>query len=445
MAVPYNATGLWPSANYGDAPNYASGVRGDVRISRSDRGLLRSLAERLAGLAARPGEAEKRELWYAHNDLHSKQPLLLVDPENGWNEIVTPGTLKCEGGLARRWEMVLLKELFWGESIQDDKPIEPLFEVGYTYTDTEWGVEETYHGGSSGQSYAWEGGIKGPEDVERIGTPRIEVDYRTTLETLALAGDVFSGLLRVRLRAVWWWSLGMSRDLTRLVGLEKMLYLLYDNPGMVHRIMARLRDGYLAKLDWLEANGLLCLNNDHSYVGSGGIGYTRELPRGLPTGAPHDSGVKTADMWCLTESQETLGISPDQFEEFVFQYQLPLQERFGLNCYGCCEPLDARWHVVKKTPRLRRVSISPWADQAKMAEFLQDKYVYSRKAPPSLLAVPRIDEEAVRVDIRATLEAARGCVLEIIMKDNHTLGGNPDNLVRWVRIAREEIERQGDR
>jgi len=25
------------------------------------------------------------------------------------------------------------------------------------------------------------------------------------------------------------------------------------------------------------------------------------------------------------------------------------------------------------------------------------------------------------------------------MKDNHTLGRNPDNLVRWVRIAREQI------
>jgi hypothetical protein len=445
MAIPYNATGVWPSANYGDAPKYASGVRGEVRISRGDSGLLRSLAERLAGLAARPGEAEKRELWYAHNDLRSKRPLLLVDPENGWNEIVTPGSLKCEGALARRWEMVLRKELFWGESVQDDKPIEPLFEVGYTYTDTEWGIQETYHGGSSGQSYAWEGGIKGPEDVDRIGTPRIEVDYRTTLETLALAGDVFSGLLRVRLRAVWWWSLGMTWDLARLVGLENMLYLLYDNPGMVHRIMARLRDGYLAKLDWLEANGLLSLNNDHSYVGSGGIGYTRELPRQPPPGSPPDSGVRTADMWCLTESQETLGISPDQFEEFVFQYQLPLQERFGLSCYGCCEPLDARWHVVKKTPRLRRVSVSPWADQAKMAEFLQDRYVYSRKAPPSLLALPRIDEEAVRADIRTTLEATRGCILEFLMKDNHTLGGNPDNLVRWVRIAREEIERQGGR
>jgi hypothetical protein len=32
-------------------------------------------------------------------------------------------------------------------------------------------------------------------------------------------------------------------------------------------------------------------------------------------------------------------------------------------------------------------------------------------------------------------------VLELIMKDNHTLGGNPQNLVEWVRIFREEIDR----
>jgi hypothetical protein len=436
MAVPYNATGAWPSANYGDAPKYASGREGEVWVSRTDRERLRRLAGRLAELAARPAEAEKRELWHDHNALKSRRPLLLADPENGWNEIVPPGSLTCEGALARRWEMVLRKELFWGESIQDDKPLEALFEVGYTYTDTEWGVEETYHGGVSGQSYAWEGGIKGPQDVERIGRPRITVDYRTTLDTLALAGEVFGGLLRVGLRAVWWWTLGMTYDLARLVGLQNMLYLLYDNPGMVHRIMGLLRDGYMAKLDWLESNRLLSLNNNHSYVGSGGIGYVRELPGRDMDG----SGVRARDMWCLTESQETIGISPEQFEEFVFQYQLPLQERFGLNCYGCCEPLDTRWHVVKKIPRLRRVSVSPWADQEKMAGFLKGDYVYSRKAPPSLLAVPQMDEGAVRADIRETLQKTRGCVLEILMKDNHTLGRNPDNLVRWVRIAREEIE-----
>jgi hypothetical protein len=438
MPIPFNATGLWPSANYGDAPKYVSGVRGKVIVEPNDRDILRGLAERLARLASRPEEAQKRELWYAHNELQTLRPLVLVDPENGWNELVTTADIQCAGELARRWEMVLRKELFWGEQIKDDKPLEALFEVGYTYADSEWGVQEDYHGGNAGQSYTWEGKIKEPSDVAKIKTPVIEIDSETTQETLALAREVFGGVLRVDLRGIWWWSLGMTWDLARLVGLEKMLYLMYDNPSMVHEIMGLLRDGYLAKLDFLQRNRLLYLNNNHAYVGSGGIGYTRALPKHAIDGM----GVQTSDMWCLTESQETVGVSPQQFEEFVFRYQLPIQERFGLNCYGCCEPLQGRWHILKKIPRLRRVSVSPWADQRQMAEMLQDDYIYSRKPAPSILAVPHIDEEAIRADIRETLDITKGCVVELIMKDNHTLGGNPDNIVRWVSIVREETDKR---
>jgi hypothetical protein len=31
--------------------------------------------------------------------------------------------------------------------------------------------------------------------------------------------------------------------------------------------------------------------------------------------------------------------------------------------------------------------------------------------------------------------------VEAIMKDNHTIGNNPQNVIRWCRIAREEAER----
>ena len=125
------------------------------------------------------------------------------------------------------------------------------------------------------------------------------------------------------------------------------------------------------------------------------------------------------------------------FGEFVFPYQVPLLERFGLNCYGCCEPLHLRWEVMKRTPRLRRVSVSPWADVEKMAEQLGDGFVFSCKPAPSDLAMPVMDEGRVRAGLRRVRELTRRCRLEVIMKDNHTLGGGPRNAVRWVEIARE--------
>ncbi len=120
---------------------------------------------------------------------------------------------------------------------------------------------------------------------------------------------------------------------------------------------------------------------------------------------------------------------------------MPIMERFGLNCYGCCEPLYKRWHVVKQFPRLRRVSVSPWANVEKMAEYLGDAYIYSCKPSPAELARPAIDENRIRQGLRRVIEATRSCRLEIIMKDNHTIANNPENVRRWCRIAGEEAER----
>ena len=49
----------------------------------------------------------------------------------------------------------------------------------------------------------------------------------------------------------------------------------------------------------------------------------------------------------------------------------------------------------------------------------------------------------VRRYIQHTLDAADGCVLEIILKDTHTCEHHPERFDRWTRIAREEVRRQG--
>jgi len=145
-------------------------------------------------------------------------------------------------------------------------------------------------------------------------------------------------------------------------------------------------------------------------------------------------------MWGFGESQETVAVSPQMFAEFVFPYQLPILERFGLNCYGCCEPLDKRWHIVQQFPNLRRVSVSPWVDLARMAEMLGDRYIYSMKPRPTDLAMDGFDEDRIRAELREALWVTRDCRVEVIMKDNHTIRNDPQRVIRWVQIAREEAE-----
>jgi hypothetical protein len=145
-------------------------------------------------------------------------------------------------------------------------------------------------------------------------------------------------------------------------------------------------------------------------------------------------------MWGLAESQVTIGLSPEMFKEFIFPYQRTLMDRFGLTCYGCCEPMDERIDIVKEEPNLRRVSVSAWANRRLMAEKLGRRYIYSMKPSPSYLAVPNMDEEIVRASLRETLSITRNNCVEIVMKDNHTFGNNPQNITKWVTIAREQIE-----
>jgi hypothetical protein len=142
-------------------------------------------------------------------------------------------------------------------------------------------------------------------------------------------------------------------------------------------------------------------------------------------------------MWGLSESQETVGVSPAMFEEFVFQYQVPVISRFGLSYYGCCEPIHSRIKIIKRLPNLRSLSVSPWCNQEIMADELGANYVFCRKPNPTLISTEHFDEDAIRDDIHATLKAVGGrCALEFAMKDVHTLCGHPDRLGRWVDIAR---------
>ena len=406
-------------------------------MKETDKIVLRKLAETVAKLAGMEENKEKAKAWKAHNDLQAgSRAMVLCDPENGWNEIIPSHLLQCEDSLARFWEFALRREIHSAQVLKDDKVIDDTIYVTNYHTNTGWGLTSHHMVSGENGSYKAEAVLDDYSKMAMMHYPEVKMDYETIERVTEIAHDVFDGILKVGYKANWWWSLGLSNVAIDLRGLENFMLDMYDYPDELHALMNFLCEGTLQMLDYLEKNRLLTQNIGNTYVGSGGFGFTDCLPKA-------EGEIRLKDMWGFTESQETVSVSPEMFEEFVFPYQLKIAKKFGLNCYGCCEPLDARWNIIKQIPNLRRVSVSHWADCEKMAGYLRNEYIFSLKPSPSYLATPQINEDAAREELRTKIWFARseGCHLEIIMKDNHTLGNNPHNASRWVEIAREELAR----
>lgn len=201
------------------------GIDGNVCASQMEIRILRNLAKKVANLSSRPIEQEKTELWTRHNDLEKTRPLIFCDPENGWNEIIPQDKILCEKSLFRVWEMALRKEIFWAEEMQDDRVIEPYFNIPWHYQETGYGVneEEKQEGGEKG-SYKYICHIKDYEkDFYRLKYPEIIVDHKRTGEIRELAENILGDILQVRIKGVWWWTLGMTWDFIKIRGLENLM------------------------------------------------------------------------------------------------------------------------------------------------------------------------------------------------------------------------------
>lgn len=161
-------------------------------FTREEVSVLRALAWQVAEISQRPVMAEKARLWTAHNDLQTQQPLVFIDPENGWNEMIPVHTLRCSDPLARVWEMALRKQIYWANVLKDDKVIEPFFDVPYSYTDTGWGVELKKRRTVENGSYIVEPAVEEFESVfEKLHHPEIVVDWKESELLMQMAHSVF--------------------------------------------------------------------------------------------------------------------------------------------------------------------------------------------------------------------------------------------------------------
>lgn len=405
-------------------------------IPEHDRSVLRELAKEVAEAASRPEMAERRAMWTRHNRLERVRPMILVFPEGSWRELLPDASLVCSSEWARRMEADLRRRLYYRDHLHDDTVIEPLWEVPPALTVTGWGLEpQRIDSAQETGAWAFDPVICSEGDLDALRYPEVTYDEDETQARYEEALDLFGDILDVRRRGVRRISFHLGRLYADLRGLGQFMWDMYDHPEMVHRAMATFEEGYRHYVQQIVDLGLLDINNDGTYHSSGGVGYSTELPQ--PGYAP--GRARLCDLWASAESQEMAQVSPAHHEEFVLQYERRLLAPFGLNGYGCCEDLTRKLDQVLSIPNMRRISISPWADVPRCAERLGASCIFSWKPNPAYL-VGAFDEVQIRDYLREAMEATRGCVVEVILKDTHTCEHRPERFTRWTEIARELAE-----
>ncbi|MFW5830390.1 MAG: hypothetical protein ACOCXA_09040 [Planctomycetota bacterium] len=408
-------------------------------LTDNDVAVLRGLAERVAEAAADPIQEQRRQAWKAHNALQPGRPLLVCDIEPPmWREIIPPERLACSNEFARFIENELLYRLYHIDVIHDDWVQQPYFHLPLIIDNSGFGVEtRSVDTGHSFGAKHFDPVIVEERDIERIVTPTIAVDWELNKARQQALNQAFGDLLPVHLRGFFVPWFAPLDQFAEWRGIENLMMDLLDDPDWLHEAMERLCVAHLGMLDQMQALDAISLNNDSHFVGSGGMGFTDELPQ------PDFDGehVRPQDLWGQAAAQIFSEVSPAMHEEFALPYDKRWLERFGLGCYGCCEPLHRKIDVLRQIPNLRRISMSPWVDVAEGAKNIGRDYIFSRKPNPAILASERWQPDLARRNIRADLEASAGCVVEFIMKDTCTCRDEPHRVTEWTDIVMEECRR----
>lgn len=407
-----------------------------IEFRQRDKEVLRRLAEKKAEIAALPIHAHKREMWAKLNRLEVTKPMLWMN-ERPWHELGIYSECECQNEFAYFIEQKLRKEIYQWEHMPLDNVVENWVECPMAVSDTGFSIqevsEERHMNDGTIYSHGFIRQIKEPSDIDKIKDPVVSHDIEQTDARYQALEDAIGDIIPVRKRGVPHLWFAPWDELIRWWGVQPALMDLALRPQMVHDIMGRLVEAYLCRLDQYVDLNVLSLNNDNHRVGSGAYGYSAELPAEDFDG----EHVRPSDLWGNGAAQIFSEVSPEMHAEFALKYEIRWMKRFGLNYYGCCEPLHNKIGLLRDVPNLRKISISPWADLDKAVEQVRDKYVISYKPNPAVFAERQWDLTRARADLRRALDKMEGCCVEIIAKDLSTVQNEPHRLWEWSKMASE--------
>ena len=406
-------------------------------ISENDKVILRELAAKYAEYASLPEQKERRNRWLRHNALESERPLVLID-QLPWTELNIGGCLdrKVQDDFFASVEMQLRYTIFAWEHFPADMVLDPYIKVPHPMNNTGWGLESSVSRLKQKQNsdvYAQHiiNQIEEPEDIEKIHTPVITVDEAYVKEISEACDMIFGGIIP------WQFSgmimhLGAWDTIAYWMGVENCYIELMDRPEMMHVLMEKLTQGYLGMIEQFNALKL--------FDTCGHICHCSHTYRYDDN--PDGEGL-SGNTWAFGLAQLFTGVSPKITEEFECAYMKRIFPHFKNIYYGCCDRLDDRMELVAALPNVRKLSCSPWSHREAFAEKLPASIIMSNKPTPALLSPDRFNEDAVRADLRRTMDAAKryGKSLELILKDVSTVRYQPERLTRWSQIALEEASR----
>jgi len=405
-----------------------------------DESILRPLAQTYAAAAAEPRNAGRRALHTASNDLALVRPVVMLD-EIPWQQMDIDGSLAChceDPGL-RGLENWMRRELFKYKHFPADMILRPYIGVGKHVRSTGIGITTKDRTLASGHatniiSHEYEDQLEDEAALEMIHPPVLTYDEESTRAEWTKLGTAVGDILPVRITGHSQFGVASWDDISRYRGVTPLLIDLADRPAYSHRIIEKITQCKLADFAQREALGLL--DNDAL-----SLHCTPYLTEDLPK--PADGIVTRENIWGRGTAQIFGSVSREMHYEFDIEYMKRTVGTCGLVYYGCCEPLHNKIDLVEKIPNLRKIGVTPWADVNVAAEIIAGRYVVSSKPNPAAVAVPALNEDALRRELGEILSACkrnnvRG--LDITLKDISTCHNNPENIFRWEQIAMEMVE-----
>ncbi len=429
--------------------------------------VLADLVEQVREAAAEPRYQRLKEMWTRHNRLEkvAKVPVS-VHLHGGypvvWQELIPSSGLLCKEPLERAIELQLRQKIYRHRFIPDDNVLLPTLGLnpakptatgtgsfqevratgGHEISGAQgaehselvemaqlWGlpfkVQQTT---ASGGAYKVEPVVTSEDDMAQLRHAAYLVDEKATRDLVERATELVGGYLPVKIASDEVRA-SPSETVVSLMGMDAILYGVYDHPELLHKMMDFITDGTIAYHRSRQAAGAVDAEESWSYRT-----HFEELPEGADPGLLKNS-------WTYISAQSLCGLSPTMYEEFLQPYHERLAAVMGEDrvYYHGCEDLTKKIPIIRMLPNLRRFHISAWTDLQSAVEQLGRDFVLETNVHgPDTLAVHGPSE--MRKALRRIMDIAGESVTDINITDVETTFDTPSVLTTWAEIAQEVTE-----